>query len=33
MIDDLIRKYEGCKLKAYPDPATGGLPNLIKYSK
>ena len=28
MIDDLIRKYEGCKLKAYPDPATGGLPNL-----
>ena len=26
MIDDLIRKYEGCILKAYPDPATGGLP-------
>ena len=26
MIDDLIRKYEGCVLKAYPDPATGGLP-------
>lgn len=26
MIDDLIRKYEGCKLTAYPDPATGGLP-------
>lgn len=29
MIDDLIRKYEGCKLKAYPDPATGGLPITI----
>lgn len=31
MIDDLIRKYEGCKLKAYPDPATGGLPITIGY--
>lgn len=29
MIDELIRKYEGCKLKAYPDPATGGLPITI----
>lgn len=29
MIDDLIRKYEGCKLRAYPDPATGGLPITI----
>ena len=29
MIDDLIRKYEGCKLTAYPDPATGGLPITI----
>lgn len=26
MIDDLIRKYEGCRLVAYPDPATGGKP-------
>lgn len=31
MIDDLIRKYEGCKLKAYPDPATGGLPITIGF--
>ena len=31
MIDDLIRKYEGCRLKAYPDPATGGLPITIGY--
>lgn len=29
MIDDLIRKYEGCKLTAYPDPSTGGLPITI----
>ena len=29
MIDDLIRKYEGCCLVAYPDPATGGLPVTI----
>ena len=29
MIDDLIMKYEGCKLKAYHDPATGGLPITI----
>ena len=28
-IDELIRKYEGCRLKAYPDPATGGLPITI----
>ena len=31
MIDDLIRKYEGCKLTAYPDPATGGLPITIGF--
>jgi lysozyme len=29
MIDELIRKYEGCRLTAYPDPATGGLPITI----
>ena len=23
---DLIKKFEGCRLKAYPDPATGGDP-------
>lgn len=27
----LLEKYEGCKLKAYPDPATGGLPITIGY--
>jgi len=26
---DLIKKYEGCKLKAYYDPGTGGLPITI----
>lgn len=26
---DLIKKYEGCKLKAYPDPATKGKPYTI----
>ena len=26
---ELIKKYEGCKLKAYPDPATGGEPYTI----
>lgn len=29
MVDELIRKYEGCRLTAYPDPATGGLPITI----
>ena len=29
MIDELIRKYEGSRLTAYPDPATGGLPITI----
>ena len=28
---DLICHYEGCKLKAYPDPATGGDPWTIGY--
>ena len=23
---DIVKKYEGCRLKAYPDPATGGKP-------
>jgi lysozyme len=27
----LIEKYEGCKLEAYPDPATGGIPWTIGY--
>ena len=26
---DLIKKFEGCRLKSYPDPATGGLPITI----
>jgi lysozyme len=28
---DLIREFEGCKLTAYPDPATGGDPWTIGY--
>lgn len=28
---DLIRQFEGCRLKAYPDPATGGEPWTIGY--
>lgn len=28
---DLIKKFEGCKLKAYPDPGTGGYPWTIGY--
>jgi len=24
--DELIRRFEGCRLDAYPDPATGGAP-------
>ena len=28
---DLIKKYEGLRLKAYPDPATGGAPWTIGY--
>jgi lysozyme len=27
----LIRKWEGCRLTAYPDPATGGAPWTIGY--
>lgn len=27
----LIKKYEGCELKAYPDPATHGIPYTIGY--
>jgi lysozyme len=27
----LIHKWEGCKLRAYPDPATGGAPWTIGY--
>lgn len=23
---ELLKRFEGCKLKAYPDPATGGVP-------
>ena len=28
---ELIKSHEGCKLKAYPDPATGGKPYTIGY--
>jgi lysozyme len=28
---DLIKEFEGCKLEAYPDPATGGEPWTIGY--
>ena len=28
---DLIKSFEGCKLNAYPDPATGGEPITIGY--
>lgn len=27
----LVRKWEGCRLKAYPDPATGGEPYTIGF--
>jgi len=28
---DLIRRFEGCRLDAYPDPGTGGAPITIGY--
>ena len=28
---DLIRRWEGCRLSAYPDPASGGAPWTIGY--
>lgn len=28
---EIIKKFEGCRLKAYPDPATGGEPWTIGY--
>lgn len=28
---DIVKKYEGCRLKAYPDPATGGKPITIGF--
>jgi len=28
---ELITHFEGCKLKAYPDPATGGAPYTVGY--
>ena len=28
---DLIRRWEGCKLHAYPDPATGGEPYTVGF--
>ena len=31
MCYDLIKKYESCRLIAYPDPATGGVPWTIGY--
>ena len=30
-MDLLIKQYEGCKLTAYPDPATGGEPYTVGY--
>ncbi|WP_141395346.1 glycoside hydrolase family protein, partial [Enterobacter hormaechei] len=27
----LIKRFEGCRLRAYPDPATGGAPWTIGY--
>lgn len=29
----LIKEFEGCKLKAYPDPGTGGKPWTIGYGR
>ncbi|RZF66527.1 lysozyme [Sphingomonas populi] len=29
----IIRHFEGCKLKAYPDPATGGVPWTIGWGR
>ena len=31
ILTDLLKKFEGCKLKAYPDPGTGGEPWTIGY--
>ena len=28
---DLIKRFEGCRLEAYPDPATGGKPWTVGY--
>ena len=28
---DLIKSFEGCRLKSYPDPATGGEPYTVGY--
>lgn len=28
---DLVKQFEGCRLKAYPDPGTGGEPYTIGY--
>jgi len=28
---DLLKHFEGCKLEAYPDPATGGAPWTVGY--
>lgn len=28
---DIIKKFEGCRLKVYPDPATGGKPYTVGY--
>jgi len=33
ILKPLIRKFEGCKLVAYPDPATGGDPWTIGYGQ
>lgn len=31
LLTDLLKKFEGCKLKAYPDPGTGAEPWTIGY--
>lgn len=31
ILTDLLKKFEGCKLRAYPDPGTGGEPWTIGY--
>lgn len=30
---EIIKRFEGCELKAYPDPATGGAPWTIGYGE
>jgi lysozyme len=32
-IVEMVKRFEGCKLKAYPDPGTGGAPWTIGYGE